>query len=321
MGVNTSVQNVDSLTEVVNNTLTQVSADVVNTSSSDLSSNQKMYLKLKDIKNCTLNIVQEADMAASNILESKSNIASKLENAIKNTIEKQIESATKQTNEDLNIGQLNTSVQQTNSKTKTINNLKNIIEMGIENSVTTKQDGSQTMTLDAENVECGSNGMFNIKQNMVMEAVSKNIAENIVNTAIKNSLTNDIKEKLVTNSTQENKGIDVMMMWTILIVVAVIGFGGFAYLRTGGISRAAEKKINEFDINKHANTALQQKRAFGGKKGRRKKGNREKNDDILKLKLKLGVLCAGIVGVYYKYKYLPDKQKVKDKYDIEYLNK
>ena len=100
-------------------------------------------------------------------------------------------------------------------------------------------------------------------------------------------------------------------MFTIFIIVVVFGFGGFAYLRTGGIARATEKKINQLDINK----AVQQNKAFGGRSKKRDK----ENDDILKLKL--GVLCAGLIFGFYKYKYLPDKQKVKDKYDTDYLFK
>ena len=50
-------------------------------------------------------------------------------------------------------------------------------------------------------------------------------------------------------------------------------------------------------------------------------GTKEDDDDYdqdLKLKLALG--CGiGIVGGYYGY-YLPEKQKIKEKYDISYLN-
>lgn len=320
MGVNTSVQNSNSLITSVNDTLTRVSANIGTSSSSNQISNQRMNLSLRNLKNCGIDIKQTAEMKANSILNSKTQIANDMANELKNIVDKQIENGIKQVNEDLNIGQLNTSIQNTNSKTKTINNLRNIIETGIENSVTTDQNGSQVMYLNADNVDCGRDGQFKITQDMVMDTISKNITDNIVNNTISNSLSNDVLELLKNQADQKNQGLNVFAILTVVIIVVVFGFFLFAMFKTRGISRSLNKKIEEtkiptaypvatpvaYPVNPPPYSATQM---FGG-------AINKKNKILI---VKLSVLCFALIGGFLKFFYIPQKKKINDTYDVSYL--
>lgn len=312
MGANTSVQSVDTITKSVNNVLTQVSTQMENETESQQEVHQIMAMNISGASGCSVLANQEASVTANIVLNNSTEIANKMTNDLMTSIKKEIANQVSQVNEDLNLGQMNTSVMNTNSQTYVENNLSTLIETGIKNSVRIGQKGIQEMYFNISDITCGPTGMLEFNQKMLMETISKNISKNIVNNTIKNALTTDIKEKIDQRAEQANKGIDIFAMFTVFVIIGVIGLGGFLYLRTGGIAAAAEDQIRAVDVG----AMQQQMMAAQGMYQQNMVGGFD-DDDMLKVKL--GLVCAGLIaGGYFGY-YIPKKHEIKDNYDLSYL--
>jgi hypothetical protein len=300
MGVNTSVQSAESLTHTINRSLTKITTEIENSSNSIQKANQVMAINLSNVTGCNLLANQTASVSANIVLENSSELSTKMSNELMNSVKKEIAFQSEQVNEDLNIGQLNTSIMNQKSMTYIENNLETLINTGIKNSVTIGQDGRQEMKFNMSNYSCpNKGGLIEFNQNMMMETISKNISKNIVDNVIKNGITNIIDEKAHLKAKQANKGIDIFAMFTVFIVIVVVGFGGFSYLRTGGTSNTVEP-------NKAADAVTTAPKMYGG-------------NDNTNLKLKLAVACSAILGTGYYGYYLPEKEKIADKYDLSYL--
>lgn len=312
MGSNVSKQSIDTLSSVVTESLTQVTTELKNQNITDQSSYQHMMIDLGKVRGCkNINASQKAQISASVLVENSNDIANKMTTELMNTVEKELSNKLKQVNEDLNLGQANTAIMRTNSKTYLHNNLENNIKSGIQNTVKTSQHGGQDMVFYARDIECEKGGSLTFSQSMIMKTVAKNISENIVKNTIKAAITNDIKEKIKNDAEQLNKGIDAFAMVAIIaIIVCVIG-GVFLYLRTGGIARTAKRNIDR--IGKRAADNLGDDELSHG--GRRRPMSRRQvvaYNKSLKLKaVGVAVIC---IGLFYQGYYVPEKQKIKDKY-------
>ena len=319
MGTNVSKQSIESLTSVVNKSLMKITTEIKNSNTTNQSSYQPMFIDLGKVRGCVnITATQRAEISANVLLENSSEIANKMTTELMNSIQKELTNTLKQTNEDLNLGQTNIGVLETNSKSYIENYLEHDITTGITNAIKTNQRGGQSMTFYARDIECADGGSLVFNQDMVMKTVSKNISTNIVNNTIKAAVTNDIKEKIKQEVVQLNKGIDIFAIFTVIIIVICVVLGGFAYLRTGGISKALSKNIDK--MNPDDLGALG---ALGGPGvpgvpgvasfygGDRRSRIKSKNS---LLKMKLIATAAVCIGLFYEGYYKPEKEKIKDKY-------
>ena len=309
MGVNTSVQSIDSISSVTNNVMNEIATQINNNVSSYTRSNQVMNVNINNSNiACSVNLTQQAQMSVSTMLENSTKLSNDLASKLDAKIKEELLNKLKQTNEDLNLGQVNTGVLDSKSESYLTQNLTTLIKTGITNSVTTDVYGTQYLnfSISNSNITCPPGGAINITQSMAIDQISKNVATIIVDNVIKNVLSGGIDKVIDQKEEQLNKGIDVFAMFTVFIIIAVFGLGGFAYLRTGGVFKAAEKGMS--DITRETVLKMQTTNFDPGTKAYG--GTKEDDDDYdqdLKLKLALG--CGiGIVGGYYGY-YLPEKQK------------
>ena len=324
MGANISVQSIDSISSVTNNVMNEIATQIDNNVSSYTKSNQVMNVSINNSNiACSVNLIQQAQMSISTLLENSSELSNDLASKLDAKIKEELSNTLKQTNEDLNLGQVNTASLNTKSTTYITQNLTTLIKTGITNSVTTDVQGNQYLNFNISNsnITCPPGGVINITQSMAIDQISKNISKNIVENVIKNVVSGGIDKVIEQKAEQLNKGIDVFAMFTVFIIIAVFGLGGFAYLRTGGVFKAAEKGMS--DITRETALKIQTTnfdpgtKAYGGTK---EDDDADDDDYDQDLKLKLALGCGiGIVGGYYGY-YLPEKQKIKEKYDISYLN-
>ena len=323
MGANISVQSIDSISSVTNNVMNEIATQINNNVSSYTKSNQVMNVSINNSNiACSVNLTQQAQMSVSTLLENSSKLSNDLASKLDAKIKEELSNKLKQTNEDLNLGQVNTASLNTKSTTYITQNLTTLIKTGITNSVTTDAQGNQYLNFNISNsnITCPPGGAINITQSMAIDQISKNISKNIVENVIKNVVSGGIDKVIEQKAEQLNKGIDVFAMFTVFIIVAVFGLGGFAYLRTGGVFKAAEKGMS--DITRETALKIQTTNFDPGTKayGGTKEDDDADDDYDQDLKLKLALGCGiGIVGGYYGY-YLPEKQKIKEKYDTSYLN-
>ena len=299
MGVNVSSQMTDSLTVLINESMTKISNDSTNVARGYSSARQRMVIDMGYVNTKGGNFIigQTLDLNMSTMLNNVSTFSSDMANDLTAKLQKTVAASLAQSNSDLNLGQTNISAQDIVSRTVTHNSVANAVSTSISNVVTTTSDNVQYLHVKLLGLDTGGGDSI-ITQEAIIRQLSENIAANIVNNVIKNSLSADVIEKIDLAADQKNKGVDIFAMFTIFIVVVVLGIGGFAYLRTGGgDTDGSDDQIGGSD-------SVQ----IGGG-----------GDKMLMLKLALG--CGAILTTGYFGIYAPEKQKIKDKYDISKYKK
>jgi len=315
MGVNVSSQMTDSLTVLINESMTKISNDSTNVARGYSSARQRMVIDMGYVNTKGGNFIigQTLDLNMSTMLNNVSTFSSDMANDLTAKLQKTVAASLAQSNSDLNLGQTNISAQDIVSRTVTHNSVANAVSTSISNVVTTTSDNVQYLHVKLLGLDTGGGDSI-ITQEAIIRQLSENIAANIVNNVIKNSLSADVIEKIDLAADQKNKGVDIFAMFTIFIVVVVLGIGGFAYLRTGGgDTDGSDDQIGGSDSVQIGGSDSVQ---IGGSDSVQIGGG---GDKMLMLKLALG--CGAILTTGYFGIYAPEKQKIKDKYDISKYKK
>lgn len=318
MGTNVSKQSMESITAITNQTMNNISTTIESGASTNLRTSQRLYINQGDIDTGggDYNVTQSSNIVLSTIVNNQTQLSNDLTSSLMTQIRKELDTQIKQANEDLNLGQTNIAVQDTLTNTDIKNIISTSVNTTIRNTVQQTSENEQELNIRTLKLQTHG-GDVNITQDLIIKAMAENISSNIVKNVIKSTITNEVAEKIKMMADQLNKGIDILAMFTVFIVIAVIGFGGFAYLRTNkmfnNIEKGIEKnsnamaaKIGELDVNA-AMPATTHKAYYGG-------------DNNQALKIKLAIACTIVLGAGYFGYYLPEKQKIKDKYDLSYLN-
>jgi hypothetical protein len=299
MGTNISKQCTQSITGIVNESLTQISTNINNGVSTHIKSTQRINIRISGSAHFdTLNLNQTLSSSSTSILKADTNMMNDIANTMTTKIKEELSTQLKQVNKDLNLGQTNVGVQETVSATFISNIIKTSMNQTINNMVTTTSDNIQEVNLIIDEKTSGS--VINITQKQEIEVISQNLASNIVANVLKNLTTSDIDKQIKLAADQLNSGIDVFGIFMIIgLIVLVIG-GVYFSLKSGGAksisSDIAEgmKDIKGLDKTVGgAYNSLQKKRAAGVALG--------------------GVMVA---AGFYQFYHKPAKQKVKDDYGI-----
>jgi hypothetical protein len=314
MGTNISKQSTESITDITNQTMNNISTSINTGSSSYLRTNQRLYINqgMVDTGGGDYNVSQSSNIVLSTIINNTTSLSNDLSTSLMSQIRKELDTQIKQVNEDLNLGQTNIAIQDTLSNT----DIKNIISTSVDTTVssTVTSDSQNEQELHIRNLGIKTRGGdVNISQSSIIEALAKNISSNIVENVISSVVSNEVSEKITMKADQLNKGIDIFAMFAVFVIIAVIGLGGFAYLRTGGIARAAERSVDksgDIVVSKISDLDLSSKSKsyYGGASNK-------------KLIAKLTMVCAALLSAGYFGVYAPKKQEIKDKYDLSYLSK
>ena len=125
MGTNVSSQMVESTTEIVNNSLTEISNDIQNNVSSYSSARQAMNISWKNVKiDCGIDISQTASVSVSAMLQNTNKLASDLSNKLSAKLTETITNDLKQANKGLNLLSTNVGVSQQKTSSYLSNNIK-----------------------------------------------------------------------------------------------------------------------------------------------------------------------------------------------------
>jgi uncharacterized membrane protein YoaK (UPF0700 family) len=233
MGTNVSKQMIESTTEIVNNSLTQISSEIENSISANTTSIQTMNLDWKNVKiNCSVNISQTATVSVSVMLQNTAKLANDLTNRLSGQLTEKLVNDLQQANEGLNL--LSTNISSSTQKTSSYlkNNIKNVIHTGIKNSIKINSMGVQTLNMDLSGsvINCPSSGVFRVSQKMQLDTIAKNISTALVTNAIKNSLDASVIKELKNKTKQLNEGLSFSFG---LIILLVVGGGGYGIYKFG----------------------------------------------------------------------------------------
>jgi membrane-associated HD superfamily phosphohydrolase len=225
MGANISKQTVESTTEIVSRALTSIKLSVTNKTSSYVSAEQVMSINLRNMKSddFNLDITQKADIDLSTMLDSKNNLASDIANRIKAELTEQLANDLKQSNKDLNLGQMNISQSEIKGRAYLNQNLETLISSEVNNIVETKANGKQVINIDMSD-SIFKKANIRISQDMIIKLLAKNIANNIINNVVENSMTSEIKKEMKNKAEQINSGVNLFAI--IGVIILVVGGGG-----------------------------------------------------------------------------------------------
>lgn len=304
MGTNVSTQMIESTTTIVNESLTQISSEIENNASGQLSVSQYMPIHIKGVEasTSTFEFNQTATASVTVILENSTEMNNDLANKIEAKLTETLTNELKQANEDLNLGQTNVSTMQSSTETYIKQNITNLIHTGIDNSVKVNAHGTQSMPIIIEDSKF-KDSHIKVTQSMQIEAIAKNISSTIVTNVIKNALSASVKKDISNKAEQLNKGVDILAIVGILVICGC-GVGAFVIFR--GISAykdTADKAIDAYKEN--SGTVIKTDVIKGG------------GDTGLKIKISIGIIILIVLFlIFIKYK----KDEIKKNYDISYLD-
>jgi membrane-associated HD superfamily phosphohydrolase len=230
MGANVSDQSQESVSKLVNDSLTDISTSVSNSSSVFANSNQQITLDFwGKVEDCPFNIYQTADVSISAMLKADSDISAAVANKIENKLAAIIDSSVKQANKGLNLGQVGVSLQSQKATQDVTNKLQAIIKNSINNTLRVDAMNDQKIDVIVRGDMNCRGQQFNITQEAVVKAVSDAAAKTIVSTVVKNDVFNDLKQQLAQKALQENTGLDLGFGFAIIFVV-VVGIAALLYV-------------------------------------------------------------------------------------------
>ena len=231
MGANVSSQTQKSISSVVNNALndvvTNISTELINSGAAI----QTVELNARGAKiRGNIVIEQTSDVSIQAVSRIKNEQANKMANDIQNDIIAKLQAAAEQKNEGLNLGQVNTTIQNQEIATYVTNNLSNIIETNVKNVVTNDASVSQSILINLAYVDLVGDTVISQK------AVIKNIANNVAEQLFENTLGNKSKTKALQDmrakTKQVNEGLSFGFLFLILMILGagyLLYKGGFSF--------------------------------------------------------------------------------------------
>ena len=226
MGANISSQTMTSVSTIVNTGLNKVISDISTDIHNTTISTQRVDVELNDaVVNGTLSIHQSSYMSVRAMSQIKGKYATNMTNDIKAAIVKKLQSAAEQKNEGINVGQINTSIQDQKIKTHVHTELENIIETTVANVITNDVSADNTIFVRANRLRLDGNMVI------TQEHIVTNISNSIAKTLIDNTLSNKSKitelADMSQKASQVNMGISFSFIGLIILVLVVLFLFGF----------------------------------------------------------------------------------------------
>ena len=326
MGANFSSQSIESTTEIISNSLTDISTKITNQTNVSLRSDQRINVIFRGVIGCGFNVSQKAKLTGSIMMNNTAGLANDVSNAIKASLKESLNNELAQANKGINLGALNMSNAEMVTDAYIETNLENIIETELRNMIEMDATGIQQINLTFEDIKCSPGESINISQDMLIEMVAKNISTTLVNNAIKNVLDTGIDKELKNKADQLNKGLDFGLFGIITAVVMVAGLGVYSSMspeEKQALYDAAKKRGGMQYIPYDGRSPMTGIYDGGSKKSsrraRRKLREMEEAETQTIMRYSLGAIV--IIVLFYFFYYLPEQQKIKDTYDTSYLYK
>ena len=231
MGTNISVQDNESLTSIVNKSVTKTASEFKNSSTTSSSSDQTISVKI--IKSITgnINASMKTSIGVTAILQADTNVMTKLTNDLTANVNKRLNNNLTQLNKELNFGQTNVASVKNKTVNNTVNDVTNSVTLGVQNSVEMDVSGKQITAFIIDQSKIGN---MTINMESIITALSSNIAKAIADTSVKNTLDSKEITDLTNTVSQTNDGLDVMAFMTIigLAIAGVVGLLGVKSLKS-----------------------------------------------------------------------------------------
>jgi hypothetical protein len=225
MGANVSTQNIESMTETINKTLTDVSNNFSTILENNNVSKQEMELYIGESIGCSFQLTQNSKNNLQAMSNFSNEISNDVANKLTNTLRQQLEQIVKQKNEGINFGQTNVSALNTISDDTLTNDIKNIINTSITSQISNTAESGQTIKITIGKLSCPeNNSLFIVTQEMIIEQISDNIANNLVKNTLSNDAVNDAVKTIKQTSEQKNAMLSFGGMIIILILAAVFTY-------------------------------------------------------------------------------------------------
>jgi hypothetical protein len=221
MGANLSVQTNKTISTVVNDTITESVAKMTNTVETLTSLEQNVIVNIYggDIAG-DIKVSQKGKIAVKILTKLDNSAMAEITNKIQTKLKQQVEQGSKQKNQGINLGQLNTSIQVQEMDTFVQNNVRNIVKTEIDNVITNRVSGKQQVSINLVDVNLG--GDMVISQDALIKNIADNVAKNIISTVVDNKLITDIDQAGKQSSIMENIGVDPMALFGIIIAVVML---------------------------------------------------------------------------------------------------
>lgn len=225
MGTNVSKTDNVSLTNSINNSISEVQTDVENNVTSSSYSYQDLEINFGFIKNTkNLTFEQISDVTTKALLNSDTNIISELATKLSNKASADLSSTLDQTNKDLNFGATNVGTTRQLIAQNITNNMKSMIKTGIKNSsigITVVDQKMKVSVVGTENVE-----NITISQKAIIKSLSESIASTIAKQTATAVASNETTAEIKAIVKQKNEGLDIMAFMSI----AAVGLAVVAYV-------------------------------------------------------------------------------------------
>jgi hypothetical protein len=241
MGVNVSKQSNESISNIVNQTMTDISSEINNEVSTITKSYQIMRIKIKGLKTHggDLNISQKASVSVTSMLENSNELSNVMANKMTTKIKKELEVQAELSNKKLNLGQVNTSIQDNLSVINVQNIIKTAVSTTINNKVQPSTFGGQNLEMESEEIDTGG-GNYNLSQENLISVIAKNISNNIVTNVLKNVVDVDLEEKLKAKAKLLNDGVNINMFAGIIMIIVLIIGAGYLSVKGGGAKKISK---------------------------------------------------------------------------------
>jgi hypothetical protein len=232
MGINSSKEIMNSLTEIINNVLT----NVVNTNKTEIEFSSTDYQTIEfeveggSTVTCdNLNIHQEIHIDQKFITKFSNSSINQITNDLINAITNETNQAFTKTIGVLGgLGNFSQDDVETTIKSIIKNTIKNMITVDNINSFIQATVTSQTIKFKVSNNSKVAAGICNFENKDLQSIQLELLAENLANNIVKNSLKNSIIQKATQTYTFEAKGLDALIWIFIVLVigaVAILGVG------------------------------------------------------------------------------------------------
>ena len=176
MGANISSQTMTSVSTIVNTGLNKVISDITTNIGNTSTATQRVDVDLTDaVVNGTILIEQTSEMSIRAMSKIEGDYANDMKNDIQATIVKRLQQAAEQKNDGINLGQINTSIQNQEIETYVHSELKNIIETTVANVINNDVSADNTIWVRARRLRL--DGDLIITQAVVMDNISANVAK------------------------------------------------------------------------------------------------------------------------------------------------
>lgn len=229
MGTNISHQTIDSTTAIVQNVMNQITTSITNEAILNAYTNQHAELDGSggNFKRCPIKITQNASTTALAFGDVSNGLTSQLDNQLQAKLKEELSNTLEQLNKGINFGQTNIADVRTRTNTYIEQNLKNIINQSIKNTVSTTGKHDQFAKINLKGANC-IDSSAGIDQESMMNLMAQNIANNIVENVVKNSAVADIEKKVEQKVSQINSGLDLGIGLIIGFIILIGIFSFFA---------------------------------------------------------------------------------------------